>query len=216
MESALETLQKPYTALAKVVAMERVAFRSGARSKAIGRERITTMNELNALERKSVNRRLVMAGFAGVGAAALIGSKLTGAQAASNNDDSEDDDMLNPEQEAALVALYEVFLASVSAELGTTDTATVDLAIRNGLKAVVDKRLADGDISANSATDRKAAIDAAAVPICIHAGEWDDDRRRFGGSSDDSSDSDSGSDDSEDDSSNDDSSDDDVTPTPKP
>jgi hypothetical protein len=175
------------------------------------------MDELKSIddltpELKPVNRRLVMAGFAGVGAAALIGGKLTSVQAQDSDDDDDDDDSddddygttMDPELEAKLLALYDVFLGSVATELGVADTASIDLAIRNGMKAVVDQRFADGEISANRADERKAAIEAAVVPMCI-GGRGLGDRmrdRRDGREWDDDDDSDDGDD-----------SDDDATPT---
>ena len=61
----------------------------------------------------------------------------------------------------------------MSANLGVADLTSIDIAIRESLKSLVDHAYADGEISANSAEERKAAIDEAMVPIAvgtIHSG----------------------------------------------
>ncbi len=60
---------------------------------------------------------------------------------------------------------YQDFLDQLAANLGGTDAATLDTAIRTTLKQAVDARLADGEISANAADALKRQIDAADVPL---------------------------------------------------
>lgn len=61
--------------------------------------------------------------------------------------------------------LYQDFVAKLTTNLGETDTARVDAAIRTSLKQLVDDRLAAGDISANQATALKERIDADGIPF---------------------------------------------------
>lgn len=62
---------------------------------------------------------------------------------------------------------YQEFVSSLAANLGDIDTGTVDTAIRTTLKDLIDAELAAGEIAANDATERKAAIDASEAPIRI-------------------------------------------------
>jgi len=62
---------------------------------------------------------------------------------------------------------YQEFVAALASNLGVTDGATVDTAIRTTLKGFIDAKLAAGDITANDATERKAAVDASEAPIRI-------------------------------------------------
>jgi hypothetical protein len=55
---------------------------------------------------------------------------------------------------------YQDFVDALAANLGITDPAAVDAAIKTTLKQQVDDRLAAGEISANEATALKARIDA--------------------------------------------------------
>jgi hypothetical protein len=55
---------------------------------------------------------------------------------------------------------YDEFVAALAANLGISDPATVDTAIKETLKQQVDEQLAAGEISANEATARKERIDA--------------------------------------------------------
>jgi hypothetical protein len=55
---------------------------------------------------------------------------------------------------------YDAFVAALAANLGISDPATVDAAIKTTLKQQVDDRLAAGEISANEATALKERIDA--------------------------------------------------------
>jgi hypothetical protein len=71
----------------------------------------------------------------------------------------------SPEDLAA--AKYQEFVAALATNLGVTDAATVDTAIRTTLKGLVDAELAAGDIAANDATELKAAIDASVAPIRV-------------------------------------------------
>ncbi|MCC6705032.1 MAG: hypothetical protein IT334_09150 [Thermomicrobiales bacterium] len=127
------------------------------------------MDELESItEGRPVTRRLVMAGWAGLGAAALVGARLAGAQE-STPGASDTEDATDPaaDFETTRLLYYSLFLESMSGSLGVADLTSIDLAIRDGLKAVVDHRLAEGEISADSAEERKAAIDAATVPIAV-------------------------------------------------
>jgi hypothetical protein len=55
---------------------------------------------------------------------------------------------------------YDEFVAGLAANLGISDLATVDTAIKETLKQRVDEELAAGEISANEAAARKERIDA--------------------------------------------------------
>ena len=57
-------------------------------------------------------------------------------------------------------AAYDEFVAALAANLGISDPATVDTAIKETLKQKVDEQLAAGEISANEAAARKERIDA--------------------------------------------------------
>ncbi len=61
--------------------------------------------------------------------------------------------------------LYQDFLTKLTTNLGETDTARVDQAIRDSLKQVVDDRQAAGDLTAEQATALKERIDANDIPI---------------------------------------------------
>jgi len=61
--------------------------------------------------------------------------------------------------------LYQDFLGKLATNLGETDTARVDQAIRDSLKQVVDDRQAAGDLTADQATALKERIDADGIPI---------------------------------------------------
>lgn len=154
------------------------------------------MEELNMTESKSINRRIVVAGWAGLGAAALIGSRLASAQDSTTTEDAADA-AEESDRETQAAALYEVFLTSVATSLNAVDNATVDVAMRDGLKASVDQLLADGTISADFATEAKTSIDEAAVPISFlsrNADRWNQggrsNRRGSGGRGGNSSGSD--------------------------
>lgn len=60
---------------------------------------------------------------------------------------------------------YQDFLNRLAANLGGTDAAALDLAIRTTLKEEVDARLAAGEISANAAEALKEQIDTADSPL---------------------------------------------------
>src|SRR3954447_213300 len=78
-------------------------------------------------------------------------------------------------EQAADQAAYQGFIDGLATNLGNTDSATVDAAIRTTLKQMVDAEFAAGNISANDATAEKAAIGAATGPelfdIIEHHGE---------------------------------------------
>lgn len=127
------------------------------------------MEQANRELASPLNRRRLMAGAAGIGAATLLGARLAGAQ--EDATPAEDDLTTDPRQEAedAAAALYQNFLGKLALSLGVADAATLDLAIRDALKAIVDETFAAGEISANFATERKAAIDESVAPIGIGA-----------------------------------------------
>lgn len=60
---------------------------------------------------------------------------------------------------------YQEFLDQLAANLGTTDAAALDAAIRTTLKQQVDELLAAGEISANAADALKQQIDATEAPL---------------------------------------------------
>ena len=63
---------------------------------------------------------------------------------------------------------YDGFVALVlAANLGISDPATVDTAVKETLKQRVDEQLAAGEISANEATARKERIDGEALRILL-------------------------------------------------
>jgi hypothetical protein len=55
---------------------------------------------------------------------------------------------------------YDEFVGGLAANLGIVDATTVDTAIKETLKQMVDQKFADGEISANAATAMKERIDA--------------------------------------------------------
>ena len=60
---------------------------------------------------------------------------------------------------------YQDFLDRLAGNLGGTDAAALDAAIRTTLKQTVDERLAAGEISANAADALKQQIDSADFPL---------------------------------------------------
>jgi hypothetical protein len=65
--------------------------------------------------------------------------------------------------------LYEDFLTNLAKNLGVADAKTVDTAIRDSLKRLVDDQFNAGHISADLANALKSRIDSAEVPIRIGA-----------------------------------------------
>lgn len=62
-------------------------------------------------------------------------------------------------------AAYQDFLASFAANLGLSDPAQVDVALRTTLKQEIDERQAAGDLTVEEADAIKGRIDAAEVPL---------------------------------------------------
>jgi hypothetical protein len=60
---------------------------------------------------------------------------------------------------------YDEFVAGLAANLGIADVTTVDIAIKETLKQIVDQKFANGEISANQATAMKERIDAGEIPF---------------------------------------------------
>ena len=81
--------------------------------------------------------------------------------------DSDTTDELDPEVDAEVGAAYENFLGKLTTNLGMTDTAEVDLAIRSSLKAMVDEKFTEGSISQNDADAIKERIDTGASPLGV-------------------------------------------------
>lgn len=81
--------------------------------------------------------------------------------------DDDVDDLDDQAENAARAEAYQDFLGKVTTNLGMSDTAAVDLAIREALKAMVDERFAAGEISRNNADTLKERIDTSAAPIGI-------------------------------------------------
>lgn len=88
-------------------------------------------------------------------------------------------------------AEYAAFLDTLAANLGLADGATIDAALRTTMKQLIDERLAAGEISADLATELRAAIDGGDYPVRIHGpgvggfgGPMMGDDRDFGGRGD--------------------------------
>jgi hypothetical protein len=76
---------------------------------------------------------------------------------------------------------YDEFVADLAANLGISDPATLDTAIKETLKQQVDEQLAAGEISANEATARKERIDAGEFGGFFGVGRGDHGGPRGGG-----------------------------------
>lgn len=129
-------------------------------------------NQLTGMAPVSITRRRVVAGAAGLGAASLLGLRMAQAQdtTATPGAGTDTDSTVTSETTDATdlrAESYQDFVSKLAANLGVTDTATVDTAIRDALKAIVDDHLAAGEISANSATERKTEIDASVSPLRV-------------------------------------------------
>jgi hypothetical protein len=138
----------------------------------------------------SVNRRtLVAKGSASAFALSLAGlaaNRAVNAQDAtpepgSTTDNGNGTTGTAESKEAEAGTKYQEFVAALATNLGASDAATVDTAIRTTLKGLVDAELAAGDIAANDATERKAAIDASVAPIRIGGFGGHDGPGGFGG-----------------------------------
>lgn len=114
----------------------------------------------------SLNRRRVLAGTAGIGAAALLGTKLVRAQdstatpGAGTSTPGTSTTETTDEQ-----TYYNNFVSKLAANLGISDAATVDQAIRDSLTQIVDEELAGGHISQDAANQMKENIASGDVPF---------------------------------------------------
>jgi hypothetical protein len=108
----------------------------------------------------TLNRRRVLAGTAGLGAAALLGAKLVQAQTATGTPDAGTGTTDTDEQ-----TYYDNFIGKLAANLNISDAATVDTAIRASLTEIVDEELAGGHISQDTATRMKENIASGDVPF---------------------------------------------------
>ncbi len=105
-----------------------------------------------------LNRRRVLAGTAGLGAAALLGAKLVQAQTATGTPEA-------GTTETDEQTYYDNFIGKLAANLNISDAATVDTAIRASLTEIVDEELAGGHISQDTATKLKENIASGDVPF---------------------------------------------------
>ena len=141
----------------------------------------------------ALNRRRVLAGTAGLGAAALLGAKLVQAQTATGTPEA-------GTTETDEQTYYDNFVGKLAANLNISDAATVDTAIRDSLTEIVDEELAGGHISQDTATKLKENIASGDVPFLFpgrrgmgrrggesHGGKPDDKNDDSGESTDDDS-----------------------------
>jgi len=107
-----------------------------------------------------LNRRRVLAGAAGLSAAALLGAKLVQAQTATGTPETGTGTTETDEQ-----TYYDNFVGKLATNLNISDAATVDTAIRASLIEIVDEELAGGHISQDTATKLKENITSGDVPF---------------------------------------------------
>jgi hypothetical protein len=69
-----------------------------------------------------------------------------------------------------VTGFYQDFVAKLATNLGETDSAVVDTAIRESLKQVIDERQAAGDLPAEQAEAIKERIDDPAFPLSLQEG----------------------------------------------
>lgn len=79
-----------------------------------------------------------------------------------DDDDWDDDDFRD---NAETGAIYQDFVARLAENLGDSDAAAVDAAIRDTLTAMVEERFAAGEISRNLANDVIAWIGTSHLPV---------------------------------------------------
>ena len=72
-----------------------------------------------------------------------------------------------PDKMAEIGAAYQNFVRKLASNLGESDSAKVDTAIRDALKAMVDEQYTDGNISRNLADDLKSRIDSSEAPLAV-------------------------------------------------
>ena len=119
---------------------------------------------------RPVGRRNVIAGIAGLGIAAGIGASQVLAQDATPTATDETGGNTGGDQTdkgAKVGAAYDDFVGKLATNLGESDTAKVDTAIRDALKAMVDEQYNDGNISRNLADDLKSRIDSSDAPLAV-------------------------------------------------
>ena len=140
----------------------------------------------------SLNRRRVLAGTAGIGAAALLGARLVQAQdsTATPGAGTSTTDATSEQ------TYYDNFVSKLAANLNISDAATVDKAIRDSLTQIVDEELAGGHISQDTANKLKQNIASGDVPFLFpgrhdrngkgrgHGGKNDDDSKDDGDTND--------------------------------
>jgi hypothetical protein len=119
---------------------------------------------------RPLGRRNVIAGIAGLGIAAGIGASQVLAQDATPTPSDETGGTTSgeqPDKAAEIGAAYQNFVGKLATNLGESDTAKVDTAIRDALKAMVDEQYNDGKISRNLADDLKSRIDSSDAPLAV-------------------------------------------------
>src|SRR6476619_2545393 len=118
---------------------------------------------------RPVGRRNVIAGIAGLGIAAGIGASQVLAQDATPtpSDETGGTTEQQPDKAAEIGAAYQNFVGKLATNLGESDSAKVDTAIRDALKAMVDEQYNDGNISRNLADDLKSRIDSSEAPLAV-------------------------------------------------
>jgi N-acetylmuramoyl-L-alanine amidase len=117
-----------------------------------------------------VGRRNVVAGLAGIGLAGVGISRVFAQDATSTPTDDTSADATpavgSSGETTDPATHYETFIHNLASALGS-DAATVDTAIRDSLKAMVDDKLAAGDITEDKATEARTWIDESPAPIRI-------------------------------------------------
>lgn len=121
-----------------------------------------------SLADRLVGRRNVVAGIAALGAAGVFGAS----RALAQDDPDGDDDFPDDEEDLLEMApeigeTYQNFVAKLAANLGESDVAAVDTAIRDALAAMVEERFAAGEISRNLADELIERIQTGEAPLAV-------------------------------------------------
>ena len=116
-----------------------------------------------------VGRRAILGGMAALGVASAFSVSRAFAQDATPSTTDDTGDTVT-DRDAQRAADYQLFVSQLGAALQVTDTAVVDTAVRDALKAVVDQHVTDGDLAQNDADALKAEIDASEAPIALKGG----------------------------------------------
>lgn len=140
----------------------------------------------------SLNRRRVLAGTAGIGAAALLGARLVRAQDSTATPGAGTTTTETTNEQT----YYNDFVSKLAANLNISDAATVDKAIRDSLTQIVDEELAGGHISQDTANKLKQNIATGDVPFLFPGRHDRDGKGRWRGDKHDSNESDDDSNDS--------------------